>query len=50
MQSIKDFTDEELRDQIINAQEELDSAEYGSGDYNTALAEKHVAEKEAKRR
>lgn len=50
MKSIKDFTDEELAEQITNAQEDLDSAEYGSGDYNTALAELQVATGEAKQR
>lgn len=50
MQSIKDFTDEELRDQIDNAQEDLDSSEYGTADYNAALSELHVAINEAEQR
>lgn len=50
MKSIKDFTDEELRDQITNAQEDLDNVEYGTGSYNTSLAELQVAKCEAKLR
>ena len=50
MISIKYLTDEELFEQIDCAQEDLDSAEFNTGDYNAALAEKHVAEEEARRR
>lgn len=41
--SIKDFTDKELLEQILNAQEELDSLEYGTADYNATLSEVMVA-------
>lgn len=50
MISIKDLTDAELDKQIRDARADMDSAEYGTGDYNTALAELTVAEKEKKRK
>lgn len=50
MISIKYLTDEELLVQIECAQDDLDSADFNTGDYNAALAEKYVAEKEARRR
>lgn len=50
MQSIKKFTDAELLEQIDNAQDDLESAEYGTGDYNAAQAELEVATGEAKKR
>lgn len=50
MISIKDMTNEELEQQIIYATEELDTAEYGTGDYNSALSELKVAEKEKQHR
>jgi len=50
MQSVKDFTDQNLKEEIIKAQEDMDNAEYGTSDYNAAVAELHVAYHEAKRR
>lgn len=50
MLSIKNFSDSELLKQIADAREELDSAEYGTADYNAALSELHVAEREADKR
>lgn len=50
MISIKYLTDEELLEQIECAQDDLDNSDFNTGDYNTALAEKHVAEDEARRR
>lgn len=50
MLNIKDFTDQELEEQIANCQTELDEVDYNSGDYNHALAELEVALKEKARR
>lgn len=50
MISIKELTDAELDKQIRNARTDIDEAEYGSGDYNTAFAELMVAEQEKQRR
>lgn len=50
MQSIKDYTDSELKEQILKAQDDMDSIEYGTADYNAAVAELHVAQHESKRR
>lgn len=50
MRSIRDFTDQEMQEQIASAQELLDILEYGSGDYNAAKAEYEVAVKELSRR
>lgn len=50
MISIRDLTDEELDEQIDNARLEMDSSEYGSGDYNSAYSELIVAQKEKGRR
>lgn len=50
MLNIKDFTDEELNNQITNLETDLNTFEYGTGDYNIALAEMEVALKEKKRR
>ena len=49
MKSIKDFTNEELNKQIEDARADLDASEYGTGDYNAALAELNVANKEKQR-
>lgn len=48
MRSVKDFTDDELLKQIDNAREDMDSSDYGSGDYNSVLAELEIALKEKK--
>lgn len=50
MINIRELTDEELEKQIENCRADLDEAEYGTGDYNSALAELHVAENEKNRR
>jgi hypothetical protein len=50
MLSIREFTDEELEKQICYLKEDLDTYEYGSGDYNAALSEMEVALKEKARR
>ena len=50
MFNIKDFSYDELKEQIENCRELLDEYEYGSGDYNICKAELHVAERELKTR
>lgn len=49
MESIKDFTDRELDDQIYNARKDMEEAKT-NGDRNHALAELEVATKEKERR
>lgn len=48
--SVKDFTNQELLEQILNAEEDLDSLKYGTADYNAALSEIIVAKIELARR
>ena len=50
MISVRDLTDNELLEQIKNAKEDLESAQYGTGDYNVAIAELRVALQEKRRR
>lgn len=50
MLNIKDFTDKELDKQIQNAQDDMDQFEYGTGDYNRAVAELAIAKEEKKKR
>lgn len=50
MINIDDLTDSDLDQQIEDARFDVDNAEYGTGDYNTAAAEIVVALKEKRRR
>lgn len=48
--SVKDLSVSELQEQIMIAQEIMDSTEYNSGDYNASLGELQVAKRELKKR
>jgi hypothetical protein len=50
MRSIQDFSDKELNKQIKNARNDLDKAEYGTGDYNSSYSELTVALREWQKR
>ena len=50
MKSVRDFSDMELNEQIKNARDDLEGAEYGTGVYNLALSELHVSILEKQRR
>jgi nitric oxide synthase oxygenase domain/subunit len=50
MKSIQDFSDKELYEQIKNTRNDLDEAEYGTSDYNSALIELNVAIRESQQR